>query len=116
MIQKLYIQSTPFHFIPSKFKVSYSLTCTNIFTYRYGTFASGGSDCVVNIWDGAHRKRIKHINGYPDEIASLAFSADGSKLAIASSYTFDEGERDHAPDAIFVKTIVDQDVAPRVVT
>lgn len=35
-------------------------------------------------------------------------------LAIASSYTFDEGERDHAPDALFIKRILDSDVAPRV--
>lgn len=68
----------------------------------------------MNIWDGVYRKRIKNIAGYPDEIASLAFSHDGLKLAIASSYVFDEGERDHAPDAIFIKTINDQDVAPRV--
>ncbi|KAI8336872.1 WD40-repeat-containing domain protein [Choanephora cucurbitarum] len=83
---------------------------------KYGTFASGGSDCVVNIWDGAHRKRIKNMAGYPDEIASLAFNQDGTKLAIASSYTFDEGERDHAPDAIYIKQIQDTDVAPRNVT
>lgn len=35
-------------------------------------------------------------------------------LAIASSYTFDEGERDHAPDALFIKRILDSDVAPRI--
>ncbi|KAF1800563.1 WD40-repeat-containing domain protein [Mucor lusitanicus] len=82
---------------------------------KLGTFASGGSDCVVNIWDGANRKRVKHMTGYPDEIASLSFNHDGSKLAIASSYTFDEGERDHAPDTIFIKDIADSDVAPRTV-
>ncbi|KAK4512800.1 uncharacterized protein ATC70_003507 [Mucor velutinosus] len=82
---------------------------------KLGTFASGGSDCVVNIWDGANRKRVKHMTGYPDEIASLSFNHDGSKLAIASSYTFDEGERDHAPDTIFIKDISDSDVAPRIV-
>lgn len=55
------------------------------------------------------------MTGYPDEIASLSFNHDGSKLAIASSYTFDEGERDHAPDTIFIKYISDPDVAPRIV-
>lgn len=86
------------------------------FCFRYGTFASGGSDAVVNIWDGIHRKRLKHITGYPDEISSLAFNNDGSLLAIASSYTFDEGSRDHAPDTIYIRRIVDSDVAPRIVT
>ncbi|KAI7901660.1 mitotic checkpoint protein BUB3-like protein [Cokeromyces recurvatus] len=80
---------------------------------KYGTFASGGSDCVVCIWDGVHRKRLKMFPGYPEEIAKLAFSPDGKKLAIASSYVYDEGERDHAPDTIFIKTIEDSDVAPR---
>ncbi|KAG2193985.1 hypothetical protein INT47_000773 [Mucor saturninus] len=82
---------------------------------RRGTFATGGSDCVINIWDGVHRKRIRNIVGYPEEIASLAFSKNGDMLAIACSYTFDEGERDHAPDTVFIKRIQDSDVAPRVV-
>jgi cell cycle arrest protein BUB3 len=69
----------------------------------------------VNIWDGAHRKRLRHFPNYPEEISSLAFSHDGSKLAIASSYVYDEGERDHTPDAIFIKYIDDADVRPKVV-
>lgn len=80
---------------------------------KYGTFASGGSDCIVNIWDGVHRKRVKQFTGYPDEIASIAFSRDGSTMAVASSYTFDEGERDHAPDAVFVRELQDSEVRPR---
>ncbi|KAI9261667.1 WD40-repeat-containing domain protein [Phascolomyces articulosus] len=79
----------------------------------YGTFASGGSDCVVSIWDGVNRKRIRQFPRYPDEISSLAFSHDGMKLAVASSYTFDEGERDHAPDGIFIKTLGENDCKPR---
>ncbi|KAG1172399.1 hypothetical protein G6F70_006500 [Rhizopus microsporus] len=81
----------------------------------YGTFASGGSDCIVNVWDGVNRKRVKQLPGYPDEIASLAFNRDGSVLAIASSYTFDEGERDHAPDTIFIRQMQDAEVRPRVI-
>ncbi|KAG1448988.1 hypothetical protein G6F56_008783 [Rhizopus delemar] len=79
---------------------------------KYGTFASGGSDCIVNIWDGVHRKRVKQFTGYPDEIASIAFSRDGSTMAVASSYTFDEGERGHAPDAVFVRELQDSEVRP----
>lgn len=88
----------------------------NIHTFNlnsYGTFASGGSDCVVSIWDGVNRKRIKQFQRYPDEISSLSFSPDGKMLAVASSYTFDEGERDHSPDAIFIKHIGDNECKPR---
>ncbi|KAI9283154.1 WD40-repeat-containing domain protein [Sporodiniella umbellata] len=81
----------------------------------YGTFASGGSDCMVNIWDGAHKRRIRQFSGYPEEIACLNFSHDGSMLAIASSYTFDEGERDHAPDTLFIRHIQESDVRPRTI-
>ncbi|KAI8374553.1 WD40-repeat-containing domain protein [Radiomyces spectabilis] len=82
----------------------------------HGTFASGGSDCVVSIWDGVHRKRIRQFPRYPDEISSLAFSPDGKVLAVASSYTFDEGERDHSPDAIFIRPLGDNDCKPRSAT
>ena len=81
--------------------------------FSYGTFASGGSDGVVSVWDGVNRKRIRQFPRYPDEIASLAFSHDGKRLAVASSYTFDEGERDHQPDAIFIKTLGENECKPR---
>ena len=39
---------------------------------------------------------------YPTSIASLAFNHNGEYLAIASSYTYEEGEKDHPADAIFI--------------
>ncbi|KAL0089480.1 WD40-repeat-containing domain protein [Phycomyces blakesleeanus] len=86
---------------------------TLAFHPTHGTFASGGSDCVVSIWDGVHRKRIRQFPRFPDEISSLAFSPDGKTLAIASSYTYDEGERDHSPDAIYIRTLSETDCRPR---
>ena len=92
----------------------------------YNTFATGGSDGYVNIWDGYNKKRlcqfhrlenlnlpssslnappisivdclhssrIQHIHSlshrYPTSIASLAFAGDGSVLAIASSYMYEQ--------------------------
>ena len=61
---------------------------------RYGTFASGGGDGVVNMWDGFNKKRIKQFAKYPTSIASLSFNCSGDLLAIASSYTFEEGEKE----------------------
>ncbi|KAK0409976.1 hypothetical protein QR680_004874 [Steinernema hermaphroditum] len=53
------------------------------------TFASGGSDCLVNIWDPFNRKRLYQFHRFPASIVSLAFSADGSQLAIGSSYLYE---------------------------
>lgn len=43
----------------------------------YGTFATGGGDGIVNIWDGKNKKRLAQLRKYPTSIASLSFSADG---------------------------------------
>ena len=90
----------------------------------YNTFATGGSDGYVNIWDGYNKKRLcqfhrlENLNfpscsltappisivgcfhlfstyhslshRYPTSIASLAFAGDGSVLAIASSYMYEQ--------------------------
>ncbi|KAI8089963.1 WD40-repeat-containing domain protein [Halteromyces radiatus] len=80
---------------------------------RHGTFASGGSDGTVSIWDGVNQKRIRQFPKYTEEISDVAFNCDGTQLAIARSYTFDEGERPHAPDAIFIRTLGVNDCKPR---
>lgn len=90
----------------------------------YGTFATGGCDGYVNVWDGNNKKRLYQVNilngslnivtvplvldlhtcnfslsfhmqypKYPSSIAALSFSRDGKLLAIASSYTYEEGEK-----------------------
>jgi cell cycle arrest protein BUB3 len=61
----------------------------------YGTFATGGCDGFVNIWDGQNKKRLCQFHKYPTSIASLSFNSDGTFLAIASSYTFEEGEKEY---------------------
>lgn len=82
----------------------------------HGTFASGGCDGTVNAWDGAHKKRLCQWSGYPAAIASLGFSPDGRRLAVASSYTFEEGNRPHAQDAIFVRELLADEFAPKSAT
>ncbi|KAK9763607.1 mitotic spindle checkpoint protein Bub3 [Basidiobolus ranarum] len=79
----------------------------------HGTFASGGGDGVINIWDGFNKKRLRQFPKYPTSISSLAFSCDGTMLAVASSYTYEEGEKDHAPDSIYIRTIADSEVKPK---
>ncbi|KAF9621206.1 hypothetical protein IFM89_016700 [Coptis chinensis] len=63
----------------------------------YGTFASGGCDGYVNVWDGNNKKRLYQYSKYPTSIAALAFSRDGCMLAVASSYTYEEGKKQYDP-------------------
>ncbi|KAJ3251118.1 hypothetical protein HK103_002874 [Boothiomyces macroporosus] len=80
------------------------------------SFATGGGDGVVNIWDGSQKKRLRQFASYPTSISSLSFNCTGDLLAIASSYTFEEGEKDHPPDQLFVKAISEADVTPKAKT
>lgn len=61
----------------------------------HGTFVTGGSDGVVSSWDAQLKKRMRNYPKLPAGISALAFSCDGSRLAVASSYTFDEGEKEY---------------------
>eukprot|EP00026_Physarum_polycephalum_P012355 Phypoly_transcript_12653.p1 GENE.Phypoly_transcript_12653~~Phypoly_transcript_12653.p1 ORF type:complete len:338 (+),score=65.48 Phypoly_transcript_12653:25-1014(+) len=79
----------------------------------YGTFASGGADGMVNIWDGNNKKRLCQFHRYDTSIASLAFDSTGQTLAIAVSYTFEEGEKDHPADAVFIRRVTDTEVKPK---
>ncbi|KAH8989881.1 WD40 repeat-like protein [Lactarius hatsudake] len=72
----------------------------------YNTFASGGSDATVSIWDHKVKKRLRQYPRYTAPVAALAFSADGTRLAVGASYTWDEGEegaRSAERPALFVR-------------
>ena len=80
----------------------------------HGTFATGGCDGLVLIWDGQAKKRLAHFKRYPTSIAALDFNASGSLLAVASSYTYERGEIEDQPaDKIFIRSIRDAEVRPR---
>jgi cell cycle arrest protein BUB3 len=80
----------------------------------HGTFATGGGDGIVNIWDGINKKRIVQYPKYPFSIASLSFNLDGALLAVASSYTFERGElASPTSDEIYIKNIQENDVIPK---
>ena len=82
---------------------------------HHGTFATGGCDGVVNMWDGARRKRLGSQQ-YSNSVASLAFSPKDSTLAVALSYTFQHGEpKISSPsqiDKLFVRRMTEQEVLP----
>lgn len=81
----------------------------------YSTFATGGSDGFVSIWDGFNKKRLCQFHHYDTSIAALAFSSDGSTLAIGCSY-LDELEKAPEPTpepCIFVRYVNEQEVKPK---
>eukprot|EP00128_Syssomonas_multiformis_P008829 Colp12_sorted_trinity150504_noHs@33864 len=80
----------------------------------YGTFATGGCDGFVNIWDGQNKKRLCQFHQYPTSISSLSFSHNGALLAIATSYTFEEGPKENTPpDAVVIRRVSDQEMKPK---
>jgi len=86
------------------------------FHYGFNTFATGGSDGHVNIWDGFNKKRLCQFRRYPTSISSLAFSSDGSLLAIASSYIYEQGEPPagtQMEDAVYVRKVQEHEVKPK---
>jgi len=58
----------------------------------HGTFASGGGDGVVALWDGVAKRRIRQYQKFPSSVASLAFSNDGKYLAVGVSPGFEDGQ------------------------
>ncbi|ODN01551.1 Mitotic checkpoint protein BUB3 [Orchesella cincta] len=85
------------------------------FHFSHSTFATGGADGFVNVWDGFNKKRLCQFHRYPTGISSLAFSNCGSVLAIGCSYL---GELDETPqpaleDCIFIRNVTDQETKPK---
>ncbi|XKL64107.1 hypothetical protein PGB90_004193 [Kerria lacca] len=81
----------------------------------YNTFATGGSDGYVNIWDGFNKKRLCQFHRYSTSIVSLCFSQDGGVLAIACSYMYElETHPDPTPeDSIYIRFVTDQETKPK---
>jgi len=79
----------------------------------FGTFATGGCDGTVITWDPTNKKKLTTLPTFATSISALTFSPSGRELAIASSYTFEEGERDHPRDEIFVRPMLDSECQPK---
>lgn len=57
----------------------------------HGTFASGGGDGFVALWDGVAKRRIRQYQRYASSVSAVAFSGDGRFLAVAISPGFEDG-------------------------
>lgn len=79
----------------------------------HGTFATGGADGAVHVWDGERRKRVCSLKKAATSVAALAFSSDGELLAMASSYTYEQGETERPADSIVVRKVAPAEVRPK---
>ena len=65
-------------------------------------FATAGADGSVAVWDAARRRNVAKVPRADTSVADVDWNHDGSLFAIAVSYTYEQGEREHAPDALRV--------------
>ncbi|KAM7217059.1 WD40-repeat-containing domain protein [Rhypophila decipiens] len=63
---------------------------------KFGTFASGGGDASVALWDAEAKRRMRQLTKFPDSVAALAFSGDGKFLAIGACPGFQTGMEDYS--------------------
>ena len=61
---------------PESVDVVYPVHCL-AFHPTYGTFASGGGDGVVSLWDAMAKRRIKQYQKFGASVVDCAFSCDG---------------------------------------
>uniref|UniRef100_A0A2K5ZA64 Mitotic checkpoint protein BUB3 n=1 Tax=Mandrillus leucophaeus TaxID=9568 RepID=A0A2K5ZA64_MANLE len=79
----------------------------------HNTFATSRSDGSGSICDPFNKKRLCQFHRYPMSIASLAFSSDGTMLAITSSYMYEMDDTEHPEDGIFICQVTDAETKPK---
>jgi hypothetical protein len=75
------------------------------FATSYNTFATGGGDAVVSVWDMQAKKRLRQFPKYSASISSLAFNSDGNKLAIAAAVSPEEGSGTGGRNGLYVRWV-----------
>ena len=60
----------------------------------YGTFASGGGDGVVSLWDGTAKRRLRQYPRLGASVSACGFNCDGRYLGIAISSGFEDGKEE----------------------
>lgn len=86
------------------------------FHNQFGTFATVGSDGVVNFWDKDNKQRLKGFNAIQRPIPCANFNAQGNLFAYASSYDWSKGSQFHAPgtpNEIFIHYTPEDEIKPK---
>ena len=89
--------------------VVYPVNALAFHPVRQSTFASGGGDGFVVLWDGQSKRRIRQYQGYSSGVSSLAWSSDGKFLAVGVSPGFEDGREEIAEGAVkvYVREVTD---------
>eukprot|EP00123_Amoebidium_parasiticum_P015099 comp22785_c0_seq1/m.35675 comp22785_c0_seq1/g.35675 ORF comp22785_c0_seq1/g.35675 comp22785_c0_seq1/m.35675 type:complete len:328 (-) comp22785_c0_seq1:374-1357(-) len=85
------------------------------FNRKYGTFATGGADGIVNIWDAYNKKRLCQLHRYQASVSAASFSHEGELLAIGVSDDGQDGldRNDVPPPAIYIRNVQESEVKPK---
>ena len=83
------------------------------FHHAHNTFATGGSDGFVNIWDPFNKKRLCQFHRYPTDISSLSFNRDGTMIAIAVSSVWLQEGKEPQKDTVYVRHVTDTETQPK---
>lgn len=76
------------------------------FNKEHGTFATGGGDGVIALWDAQTKRRIRQ---YPKQVASVAaldFSPDSKYVAVGVSPGFEDGAEERETDQSLVQVVI----------
>ena len=78
----------------------------------HGTFATGGGDGVVAIWDAVAKRRIRIYPKLAASIAALSFSSNGKFLATSISPGFEDGKKEipEGSVAVFIRELGEKEV------
>jgi cell cycle arrest protein BUB3 len=81
----------------------------------HGTFASGGGDGGVALWDGVAKRRIRQYAKYPVSVNTLSFSHDGKFLAVGISPGFEEGKEDYSDgiNKVYIRELAEGEAAAK---
>lgn len=74
----------------------------------HGTFASGGGDGTVALWDAVAKRRLKQYQKFPNSVSALCFSSDGRFLAVGVCPGFHSGQEDYSgvgQTSVFVREL-----------
>jgi mRNA export factor len=84
------------------------------FQHEFATFATVGSDGVVNFWDKDDKQRLKGFNPVNRTIPCATFNQQGNLFTYASSYDWSKGSLHVQPsNEIFIHCVLEDEIRPK---